>query len=198
MTADRSFGTRSWLTWPLWGLAAVVLIEARGLVTTPEISESHMRTLPPTIANQFTGHKSDLLVGGAVVGGATVVGYSALAMTAQAADERVTVPTYAAIQATTDGLAYAAFTAMAIVTGAVAAAGLRSAVVPRWLSVFSALATVTLLAAAFLPFVSWFPALIWTLVTSLTMLAVARPNIHVLDAAQHDSATVSRPHPGLG
>ena len=199
--------------WPLWGLAAVGLIESRGFVTTPEISDADMRSLPPTIVDEFSAHKGDLLVGGglsllgvfcivvfvtclsrelaarlpshsslpwialaggSVTGGATVLGYSDLALTAQAVDQRVPAATLAAVQAATDGLAYAAFTAMALVTGAVALAGIRSRAVQRWLAAFSAVVTVALLAGAFLPFVSWFPALVWTLVTSIAMLVTAR------------------------
>src|SRR5260221_8457340 len=51
--------------WPLWGIAAVVLIESRGLLTTtPEITENHLRSLPPSITDQFSQHQGDLLIGG--------------------------------------------------------------------------------------------------------------------------------------
>jgi hypothetical protein len=193
----------------LWGIAAVVLIESRNLITTPEITRSELHTLPATIADKFTDHETDLLVagavsmlgvlclvvfvtrlahelsvrlpadsslprlvlvGGAITGAATFVGYSAFALMAQAADDEVNVATYVAVQASANGLAYIGYTAMALVTGAVAAAGLRSTAVPRWLAAFSTLATVVLLAATFLPFVSWLPALVWTLVVSIGLL----------------------------
>jgi hypothetical protein len=200
--------------WPVWGLAAVALIESRGLLTTPEITHSQLPTLPPSIADDFTSHKSDLLiaggvsmlgvfclvlfvtylanhlsvrlpndsplsrivlVGGAVTGAATFIGYSAFALMAQAADDKVTVGTYAAVQASTNGLAYIGYTPLAIVAGAVTVAGLRARAVPGWLAVFSAVATIALLGAAFLPFVSWFPGLTWIAVTSIALLVRPMP-----------------------
>jgi hypothetical protein len=53
VVTDQSTDRRHRAWWPLWGLAAVVLIEARELGTTPEISKSDLGTLPPTIADQF-------------------------------------------------------------------------------------------------------------------------------------------------
>ena len=201
-------------TWPLWGIAAVALIESRIFVTTPEITASQLRTLPATITEQFAQHQRDLLigggvsllgvlcllvfitclarhvaerlpagsplpwlvlVGGAVTGGAAVLGYSVFAQAAQAASQDLTAPTLAAFQVATDGLAYEAYTALALVTGAVAVAGLRAGAVPRWLAVFSAVVTAVLLACSFFPFVSWFPALLWTLVTGIGLFVSLRP-----------------------
>jgi hypothetical protein len=102
------------------------------------------------------------IVGGAMTGGGTVVGYAAFALMAQAADLRVTPATYAALQSAVNGTAYIAYTPMLIVTGAVAVAGLRLHVVPLWLAILSALTTLVMAAATFLPFVNWFPALVWT------------------------------------
>jgi hypothetical protein len=73
---------------------------------------------------------------------------------------------------------------MVIVTGALAAAGLRYQVVSRWLAGFSVLITAVMAAATFLPFVNWFPALVWTLVTSLAMLATAPSSTRVVEPAR--------------
>jgi hypothetical protein len=90
----------------------------------------------------------------------------------------VTPATYAALQSAITGTAYIAYTPMLIVTGAVAVAGLRLHVVPLWLAVLSALITLVMAAATFLPFVNWFPALVWILVVSIAMLMAPRTLPH--------------------
>jgi hypothetical protein len=48
-------------------------------------------------------------------------------------------------------------------------------VLPLWLGVFSARWTVLLVVVAFIPFVAWFPALTWLLVSSVGLLVVGLP-----------------------
>ena len=52
---------------------------------------------------------------------------------------------------------------------------MRARVLPLWLGVFSARWTVLLVVVAFIPFVAWFPALTWLLVSSVGLLVVGLP-----------------------
>ena len=105
--------------------------------------------------------------GSMVTGAGLFIGYGMLAAIGGAVLSDVPAPTLASVYAVGDGLAYGTWTAIGLVCGAVALAGLRGRGVPRWLGYVSALFAVLFAGLAFFPFLSWFPGLLWVLAVSL-------------------------------
>ena len=67
-----------------------------------------------------------------------------------------------------------AWCSLALVAGAVAVAGLRRGAVPRWLAGVSAFVAVLLLVAqVVVPWVAWFPALVWVAVSGFALRGAA-------------------------
>lgn len=63
-----------------------------------------------------------------------------------------------------------AWCAIALVAGAVAVAGLRRGAVPRWFAGVSAfVATLLVVAQLTVPWIGWFPALVWIIVSSFAL-----------------------------
>jgi hypothetical protein len=61
------------------------------------------------------------------------------------------------------------WTAFGLVTGA-AFFALREVPAPAWIRWFSLVVTILFLACAFLPFLSWAPAMLWLLVVGVALL----------------------------
>ncbi len=112
-----------------------------------------------------------ILLGGGVCIGTVFAGFGFAFILAGAAMESRAPTTVAAIYTIADSFAYIGWTALGLVTGAVSAVSLRGGVFPRWLGWFSAIITVVFALLAFLPFLSWVPALLWLLVAGIGLLA---------------------------
>ncbi len=107
-----------------------------------------------------------MAVGVAVTAAAVLVGYGLQVVLAAAAEES-SPSTVAAVYIIQDSLGYIGWTAMGLVSGATAAVYLRADLGSRWIGWFSLAVTIILALAAFAPFLSWFPALLWVLVVGL-------------------------------
>ena len=108
-----------------------------------------------------------VLLGGGITAGAVFVGIAFFWILIGAASESPFPPTVASVYTIFDSLGYVGWTALGIVTGAVAFAALREGVLPRWLGWVSAVTTVLFVAAVFLPVVAWAPALLWLLIAGV-------------------------------
>lgn len=114
-----------------------------------------------------------MLLGVAATGGAVLIGYGMMVVLA-AASEESSPATVVAVYIIQDSLGYIAWTAMGLVSGAVAAAYWRAAVAPGWIGWLSLAVTVLFVGCAFAPFLSWVPALVWVLVTGVGLLFAGR------------------------
>lgn len=114
-----------------------------------------------------------MAIGVAVTAAAVLVGYGMQVVLAAAAEES-SPSTVAAVYIVQDSLGYIGWTAMGLVSGGTAAAYLSSDLRPRWIGWFSLVLTIVLAAAAFAPFLSWFPALLWALVVGLGLTLSSR------------------------
>lgn len=131
-------------------------------------------------------HDAASLVPGVAQAGALVtsaglfIGYGMLAVIGGAVFSDVPAATLASVYAVGDGLAYGTWTAIGLVCGAVALAGIRGQGVPRWLGYVSAGFAVLFAGLAFFPFLSWFPGLVWVLAASLGLRfsRVSEPTVH--------------------
>ena len=111
-----------------------------------------------------------MLVGAAVAAAGVMVGFGIyLIMGAASAEAAPT--SVAAVYVIADSLAYMGWTAFGLVTGA-AFFALREVPAPAWIRWFSLVVTVLFLVCAFLPFLSWVPALLWLLVVGVGLLFV--------------------------
>lgn len=107
-----------------------------------------------------------MLVGVASTAGALLVGFGMSAVLA-AASEESSPSTVVAVYIIYDSLGYIAWTALGLVTGAVAVVYLGGTLGSRWIGWFSFVITLGFAVTAFLPFLSWVPALLWVLVTGI-------------------------------
>lgn len=116
---------------------------------------------------------SVMLAGVAATASAVLVGFGVLVTLAGAADEG-SPSTVAAVYIISDSLGYMGWTAFGLVTGAVAVASLRDRAsrraFPGWVGWFSIVVTVAFVLCAFLPFLSWVPALMWLVVVGIGQL----------------------------
>lgn len=111
-----------------------------------------------------------MLVGAAVTAAAVMVGFG-IYLTMGTASSVAAPTSVAAVYVIADSLAYMGWTAFGLVTGA-AFFALREVPVPMWIRWFSLLVTGLFLVCAFLPFLSWAPALLWLLVVGVGLLFV--------------------------
>jgi hypothetical protein len=111
-----------------------------------------------------------MLVGAAVAAAGVMVGFGVY-LSMGAASEEAAPTSVAAVYVIADSLAYMGWTAFGLVTGA-AFFALREVPAPVWIRWFSLVITVLFLVCAFLPFLSWAPALLWLLVVGLGLLFV--------------------------
>jgi len=111
-----------------------------------------------------------MLVGAAVTAAGVMVGFGIYLIMGTASS--VATPTsVAAVYVIADSLGYMGWTAFGLVTGA-AFFALREVPAPAWIRWFSLLVTALFFACAFLPFLSWAPALLWLLVVGVGLLFV--------------------------
>lgn len=193
--------------WPALGPCGVLLVEARGFVTTPSLSTRKQKAPDTTTVEYIHDNVAGLLigsgvtflgmacivifvasfadflwsrtanrvpvlvmlVGAAATAGALLVGFGLSAVLA-AASEESSPGTVVAVYIIYDSLGYIAWTALGLVTGAVAFVYLRGTLGSRWIGWFSLVITVLLVVTAFLPFLSWIPALFWVLVTGIGLM----------------------------
>ena len=111
-----------------------------------------------------------MLVGAAVSAAGVMVGFGVY-LTMGAASSVAAPTSVAAVYVIADSLGYMGWTAFGLVTGA-AFFALREVPAPAWIRWFSLLITVLFLVCAFLPFLSWAPALLWLLVVGVALLFV--------------------------
>ena len=111
-----------------------------------------------------------MLVGAAVAAAGVMVGFGVY-LTMGAASAEAAPTSVAAVYVIADSLAYMGWTAFGLVTGA-AFFALREVPAPAWMRWFSLVVTVLFLVCAFLPFLSWAPALLWLLVVGVGLLFV--------------------------
>ena len=111
-----------------------------------------------------------MLVGAAVAAAGVMVGFG-IYLTMGAASEDAAPTSVAAVYVIADSLAYMGWTAFGLVTGA-AFFALREVPAPVWIRWFSLFVTALFLVCAFLPFLSWAPALLWLLVVGVGLLFV--------------------------
>ena len=111
-----------------------------------------------------------MLVGAAVTAAGVMVGFGIYLIMGTASSDAA--PTsVAAVYVIADSLGYMGWTAFGLVTGA-AFFALREVPAPAWIRWFSLVVTVLFLVCAFLPFLSWAPAMLWLLVVGLGLLFV--------------------------
>ena len=115
-----------------------------------------------------------VLGGGLMTTAGLFVGYGFAALAGGSAYEQRAATTVAALYAIMDSFAYFMWTGLGLVTAGVAVAGIRRGSFPRWLGWMSAIFTLIFVGLAFLPFISWFPALVWLLVVSIGLLVSER------------------------
>ena len=108
-----------------------------------------------------------MLVSAAVTAAGVMVGFGIYIMGAASSDAAPT--SVAAIYVIADSLGYMGWTAVGLVTGA-AFFALREVPAPAWIRWFSLVVTVLFLVCAFLPFLSWAPAMLWLLVVGVGLL----------------------------
>jgi hypothetical protein len=157
-TASFYFGTGvSWL-----GVACLVVFLA-GLYRRLKASEPADGLVPTVV-----------LGGGLMTAAGLFVGYGFPALAGGNAYEQRAATTVAALYAIMDSFAYLMWTGLGLVTAGVAVAGIRRGSLPRWLGWMSVIFTLIFVGLAFLPFLSWFPALVWLLAASIGLLVSER------------------------
>jgi hypothetical protein len=157
-TTNLYFATGvSWL-----GIACLVVFLA-GLYRRLKASEPADGLIPTVV-----------LGGGLMTTAGLFVGYGFAALAGGSAYEQRAATTVAALYAIMDSFAYLMWTGLGVVTAGVAVASIRRGSLPRWLGWMSAIFTLIFVGLAFLPFISWFPALVWLLVVSIGLLVSER------------------------
>lgn len=111
-----------------------------------------------------------IAVGGAATVAGVAIGAGMFSVLAGAASEDRAPTTVAAVYTVFDSLAYIGYTAMGLVTAGVALAALRGRSFTRPVGWVSAVATGLFTICAFLPFLSWAPALLWLLVVGISLV----------------------------
>jgi hypothetical protein len=111
-----------------------------------------------------------IAIGGAVTVAVVGTGAGMFSILGDAAGSDRAPTTVAAVYTIFDSLAYIGFTAVGLVTAGVALAALREHVFSRFVGWVSAVASGLFLLCAFLPFVSWAPALLWLLVVGIALV----------------------------
>jgi hypothetical protein len=199
--------------WPLWGIAAVLLLMSRLLYPTPSLSPQDQTVVTGKLVDILVDKTTNLyfatgvswlgiaclvvflaglyrrlkasepadgLIPTVVLGGGLMttaglfVGYGFAALAGGSAYEQRAATTVAALYAIMDSFAYLMWTGLGVVTAGVAVASIRRGSLPRWLGWMSAIFTLIFVGLAFLPFISWFPALVWLLVVSIGLLVSER------------------------
>jgi hypothetical protein len=110
-----------------------------------------------------------IAIGGAATVGMVGAGSGLFSVIADAGSSDCAPTTVAAIYTIFDSLLYVGFTAMGLVTAGVALASLRERAFSPAIGRISATATGLFAICAFLPFLSWAPALLWLLVAGIAL-----------------------------
>ena len=133
-----------------------------------------------------------MLIGAAVTLGGVMIGYATLISLA-AASEEASPSSVAAVYIVGDSLGYAGWTSLGLVTGGVFWALRRVSSVPAWIRWFSLAITVIFVICAFLPFLSWAPAMLWLLVVGigLSLVPDARNDLPARAAPMASGATTT-------
>jgi len=111
-----------------------------------------------------------IAIGGAATVAVVGTGAGLFSILADAASSDRAPTTVAAIYTIFDSLAYVGFTAMGLVTAGVALASFREHAFSSAVGWVSAVATGLFVMCAFLPFLSWAPALLWLLVAGIALV----------------------------
>ena len=118
-----------------------------------------------------------MLIGAAVTAAGVMVGFGIYLTMGAAASSEAAPTSVAAVYVIADSLGYMGWTAFGLVTGA-AFFALRETLAPAWIRWFSLLVTALFLVCAFLPFLSWAPAMLWLLVVGVGLLFVPATREH--------------------
>lgn len=111
-----------------------------------------------------------IAIGGAATVAVVGTGAGMFSILADAASSERAPTTVAAVYTINDSLLYIGYTAMGLVTAAVAIAAFRARSFTRTVGWVSAVVTGLFVICAFLPFLSWAPALFWLLVVGIALV----------------------------
>ena len=111
-----------------------------------------------------------ITIGGAATVAVVGTGAGLFSILADAASSDRAPTTVAAVYTINDSLAYIGYTAMGLVTAGVAVAAFREQSFSRAVGWVSAVVTALFVICAFLPFLSWAPALFWLLVVGIALV----------------------------
>lgn len=143
----------------LQGIAAMALVVYGAFMRRALDRREEPGALTPTIA-----------WGGALLTAAMAAIASAHTQLSGAMEKTVDPTIRVALHTLEENLFAGAWCAVALVSGAVAVAGLRRGAVPRWLGGISAFVTVLLLLAQLVvPWAAWFPAVVWIAVSAVAL-----------------------------
>jgi hypothetical protein len=111
-----------------------------------------------------------IAIGGAATVAVVGTGAGMFSILADAASSDRAPTTVAAVYTINDSLLYIGYTAMGLVTAGVAVAAFREGSFSRAVGWVSAVVTGLFVLCAFLPFLSWAPALFWLLVVGIALV----------------------------
>lgn len=121
-----------------------------------------------------------IAIGGAATVAMVGTGAGLFSILADAASSDRAPTTVAAVYTIFDSLTYVGFTAVGLVTVGVSVAAFREQAFSRFVGWVSAIASGLFLLCAFVPFVSWAPALLWLLIVGIALVNHERQMVRPL------------------